>query len=559
MKMFLKIILMTFIFFSTTFSKDGDGREVIKAYEKGKPAKMDIEITKVKTYGEIDLKVDEKNKKIYTEIKEPQKILSRSYRTEGKRELIITENIDEITKESLTNEYNYRITDKGQIEIDYNEIPRSLYFWVMSDNSKKLYKGNILSIDDLIDVKNTYMYAFEREKVSRFINQTYTFKIGRVELKGGVKLTFPEYEKYELVYTGGSTGEPIDNKYSEKSKVKLYYKKLGEDISEAREITAKTILHETKGITYEILGTLPEVFTNKMDYKLFHSTFEENFKMKVNDTDLVFNNYKINTETFDDPDNNKPSDGTLRLYIPYNYNTGEIINITVGGDIKIGEYLIGSVEANEKGVYALGKLEIQRDLIENDRIKFDLDDSSGLKILNQSTDGYKKNDKIKLKIEEIPDFGTADKVKKSLNIKRRYILLGKFRDWGTLEVVFYRNFFSVDRLDIDFGVLDVKDIKSGSKKIIAESKVFSRYDKDLVIGFSQAGSKKNEYYLQNSEGEKLTMLIYLDESVEDVRRSKVVAEIPGGGENKDAQPGFYNATITMSITTGSRLKGGKIE
>ena len=62
------LIVFTLLLSSVLNSFSSDGREIIKAYEKGKPAKLELEVTKVRSDNFIDLFIDKSEKKIYRDI-----------------------------------------------------------------------------------------------------------------------------------------------------------------------------------------------------------------------------------------------------------------------------------------------------------------------------------------------------------------------------------------------------------------------------------------------------------------------------------------------------------
>ncbi|MGL5356199.1 MAG: hypothetical protein ACRDAQ_06590 [Cetobacterium sp.] len=135
----LNCILSTFIFAQKN-------RNVIKAYEKGKPAKMNIEVTKVRSDNFVDFFIDKNSKKIYRDI------TKRTREVEDlDKKLYVTTYLKPSNKTNTINdELEHKITysnGKRYLEISYSKEPEKIYLWVVkNDKVEKLYTGILKNI-----------------------------------------------------------------------------------------------------------------------------------------------------------------------------------------------------------------------------------------------------------------------------------------------------------------------------------------------------------------------------------------------------------------------------
>ncbi|MGL4947673.1 MAG: hypothetical protein ACRC4X_08480, partial [Cetobacterium sp.] len=135
----LNCILSTFIFAQKN-------RNIIKAYEKGKPAKMNIEVTKVRSDNFVEFFIDKNSKKIYRDI------TKRTREVEDlDKKLYVTTYLKPSNKTNTINdELEHKITysnGKRYLEISYSKEPEKIYLWVVkNDKVEKLYTGILKNI-----------------------------------------------------------------------------------------------------------------------------------------------------------------------------------------------------------------------------------------------------------------------------------------------------------------------------------------------------------------------------------------------------------------------------
>lgn len=206
-KLLKNILFITFILFTTIFSKENDGREIIKAYDKGKPAKMDIEITKVKSDNFINMTIDRYNKKIYKDISK-----FSSQNKDLQKKIYVTNYIKKFDKSNLRETFPHEIIlkdNKTYLEIDYSNLdePEKIYLWIV-DGKKidKLYTGimdkEYFDPNNPLTFINLKLEEDEKKQIINFNDNSLTFKIGEISLKNGISqaldISIPKLEKFYL-------------------------------------------------------------------------------------------------------------------------------------------------------------------------------------------------------------------------------------------------------------------------------------------------------------------------------------------------------------------------
>lgn len=170
-KYFLIILVLLLSSISTSFSRDN--RKIIKAYENGKPAKLDIEVTKVRSNNYVELFIDKSEKKIYRDITK-----STRENSDLDRKLYVTTYLKPSNKSNTINdELPYKIITvdgKRYLEISYFEEPKNIYLWVVRGNSvEKLYTG-ILKNYPLFKSEET-LADFKVDGIN-LSNESFSFK-----------------------------------------------------------------------------------------------------------------------------------------------------------------------------------------------------------------------------------------------------------------------------------------------------------------------------------------------------------------------------------------------
>ncbi|MGL5725573.1 hypothetical protein, partial [Cetobacterium sp.] len=149
------IFLIVFMALSSTLLANKK-REIINAYESGRPAKMDIEVTKVKSTNYIDLYINRSQKKIYRDITE-----SNRETEDLDKKLYVTTYLKPNTKSNtIHDELEHKIINsdgRRYLEISYSKEPENIYLWVVKENKvEKLYTGVLkeaLTARSIIDTK----------------------------------------------------------------------------------------------------------------------------------------------------------------------------------------------------------------------------------------------------------------------------------------------------------------------------------------------------------------------------------------------------------------------
>ncbi|ERT68958.1 hypothetical protein HMPREF0202_01125 [Cetobacterium somerae ATCC BAA-474] len=156
---------------SVSISFSNDSREIIKAYENGKPAKLDIEVTKVRSDNNIDLFIDRSEKKIYRDITK-----STRENSDLDRKLYVTTYLKPNNKTSTINdELPHKIITidgKRYLEISYFEEPKNIYLWVVKNNKvENLYTGTLKTIP----IYKYYTSNFYADAIN-ISNESFHFK-----------------------------------------------------------------------------------------------------------------------------------------------------------------------------------------------------------------------------------------------------------------------------------------------------------------------------------------------------------------------------------------------
>ncbi|MGL5378222.1 MAG: hypothetical protein ACRDAT_08115 [Cetobacterium sp.] len=162
MKNYIKLILtLVLALFLKENSSASDNREIIRAFEKGKPAKMDIEVTKVRSDNFIEFYIDKIEKKIYRDITQKTREIE-----DLEKKLYVTTYLKPNTKtNTIHDELPYEIlTRNGRryLEISYSKEPEKIYLWVLKkDKVQKLYTGifkEYLNTRKVVETKKIEMW-----------------------------------------------------------------------------------------------------------------------------------------------------------------------------------------------------------------------------------------------------------------------------------------------------------------------------------------------------------------------------------------------------------------
>lgn len=287
----IKYFLMTLILLlsSMSISFSSDGREIIKAYENGKPAKLDIEVTKVRSDNYIDLFIDRSEKKIYRDITK-----STRENNDLDRKLYVTTYLKPNNKTNTINdELPHQIIDidgKKYLEISYFEEPKNIYLWVVKNNKvQKLYTG---VLKDFINPNNPITHIEYKlieknnDKIHKIEKDYIIFKVGNIQLKN---------------LSNRDISLSLHDNYSFKDKdmkdipVKLFFSNNEKNIILTKNTPSTDIFCYFKvNNDSDVFGTyyLNDLEKTSKEFSL-KVNFLENKNFKSDNNNLVFNDYKI--------------------------------------------------------------------------------------------------------------------------------------------------------------------------------------------------------------------------------------------------------------------------
>lgn len=287
----IKYFLMTLILLlsSISISFSSDDREIIKAYENGKPAKLDIEVTKVRSDNYIDLFIDRSEKKIYRDItkstRENSDLDSKLYVTTYLKPNNKTNTInDELPHKVIT------IDGKKYLEISYFEEPKNIYLWVVKNNKvQKLYTGilkDFINPNNPITHINYGLIEKDRDKIHKIEKDYIIFKVGNIQLKNlsNRDINLSLYDNYSL-----------KNKDMKDIPVKLFFSNNEKNIILTKNTPSTDIFCYFKvNNDSDIFGTyyLNDLEKTSKEFSL-KVNFLENKNFKGNDSNIIFNNYEI--------------------------------------------------------------------------------------------------------------------------------------------------------------------------------------------------------------------------------------------------------------------------
>lgn len=307
-KYFLIILVLLLSSISTSFSRDN--RKIIKAYENGKPAKLDIEVTKVRSNNYVELFIDKSEKKIYRDITK-----STRENSDLDRKLYVTTYLKPSNKSNTINdELPYKIITvdgKRYLEISYFEEPKNIYLWVVKNNKvQKLYTGilkDFVNPNNPITHINYNLIEKDKDKIHKIEKDYIIFKVGNIQLKNiyNRDISLSLHDNYSL-----------KDKDMKNIPVKLFFSNNEKNIILTKNTTSTDIFCYFKvNNDSDAFGTyyLNDLEKTSKEFSL-KVNFSENKNLKNNDNNLVFNNYEIspfalfgystniNSTSFNDPD-----------------------------------------------------------------------------------------------------------------------------------------------------------------------------------------------------------------------------------------------------------------
>ncbi len=285
------LIVFTLLLSSVLNSFSSDGREIIKAYEKGKPAKLELEVTKVRSDNFIDLFIDKSEKKIYRDIskqtRENSDLDQRLYVTTYLKPNNKSNSVDDELPHKIIN-----IEGKRYLEITYFQEPKNIYLWVVkSGKVQKLYTGVLKEFVNPLNPITHINYSLtekDSDKKHKVGNDYLIFKIGKIQLKNisdrDIKLTL--HEEYSF-----------KNKNLKNIPVKLYFKNNERTITLTKDNPTTDIFCYFKVENEaDAFGTfhLNDLEKDSKEFSLAVDFKDSGIKMaKTSDNLLTLNDYEI--------------------------------------------------------------------------------------------------------------------------------------------------------------------------------------------------------------------------------------------------------------------------
>lgn len=274
-----------------SLSFSSDGREIIKAYENGKPAKLEIEVTKVRSDNYVDLFIDKSEKKIYRDISKQTRESS-----DLSQKLYVTTYLKPNSKSNTINdELPHRVINldgKKYLEITYFQEPKNIYLWTVQNGKvQKLYTGilkEFVNPQNPITHINYTLTEKHSDKMYKVGNDYLIFKIGNIQLKDisdrDIRLTL--HEEYSF-----------KNKDLKNIPVKLYFKNNERAITLTKDNPTTDIFcyFKVKDET-DALGVfhLNDLEKDSKEFSLAVDFKDSGIKVaKTSDNLLTFNDYEI--------------------------------------------------------------------------------------------------------------------------------------------------------------------------------------------------------------------------------------------------------------------------
>jgi hypothetical protein len=191
-----KIIFIYLLFYASLFSQSED---IIQTIQKKEKAFLDIEITKLNTTHLKPIDLDFKNKIITLAnlslqpsqtllLNENSEIFSALYSVNGRLPAL----------KQMAQQTNLSYTQKksGEIEINYNRLPTTIYAGLWNKNSKNLEKIFEINVEEMTQLKTlpTIKFDLSYSKNQHIyiddydVNNPYFLNIGKIHINNPVRL-----------------------------------------------------------------------------------------------------------------------------------------------------------------------------------------------------------------------------------------------------------------------------------------------------------------------------------------------------------------------------------
>lgn len=551
-----------------SLSFSSDGREIIKAYENGKPAKLDIEVTKIRSDNYVDLFIDKSEKKIYRDISKQTRESS-----DLSQKLYVTTYLKPNSKSNTINdELPHRVINldgKKYLEITYFQEPKNIYLWTVQNGKvQKLYTGvlkEFVNPQNPITHINYTLTEKHSDKMYKVGNDYLIFKIGNIQLKDisdrDIRLTLHE-------------GYSFKNKDLKNIPVKLYFKNNERAITLTKDNPTTDIFcyFKVKDET-DALGVfhLNDLEKDSKEFSLAVDFKDSGIKVaKTSDNLLTFNDYEI-----------MPLAISNKVVIS-TYSSGSI-PLTVGYK-KSFWYSYPTDSQSPDGIYSVsGRISNGWDWFSSwtfsktAKIEF----SNGTPTININNvlalNELFSNGNFKMTFAKSGDTLQTQFTRHNNNIKKVTVTMTGYLIFiPVTEDVIEINYnegkplFGYSVTDMNFGTISSK---YNQTSFDAEAKVTITSDKsltcqynfplnvDIVTGDGNGAgteipeTQKIKVSLQNSENDDSTTSASVD-----VEGNSTTIKIKGTIKKSslnDKVPGDYKGIFTFTITASEKTEGGK--
>lgn len=549
-----------------SLSFSSDGREIIKAYENGKPAKLEIEVTKVRSDNYVDLFIDKSEKKIYRDISKQTRESS-----DLSQKLYVTTYLKPNSKSNTINdELPHRVINldgKKYLEITYFQEPKNIYLWTVQNGKvQKLYTGilkEFVNPQNPITHINYTLTEKHSDKMYKVGNDYLIFKIGNIQLKDisdrDIRLTL--HEEYSF-----------KNKDLKNIPVKLYFKNNERAITLTKDNPTTDIFcyFKVKDET-DALGVfhLNDLEKDSKEFSLAVDFKDSGIKVaKTSDNLLTFNDYEImplgwfNSKVVISTYSNVSTPLTVgyKKSSWYSYPT----------DSQSGEIYSVSGSISNAWDWPLSQFFFSKTA----KIEF----SNGTPTTNinatSALNPLSSNDNFKMTFVKNGDTLQTQFTRLNANIKKVTVTmtLGAVTE-DVIEINYNEGdpLFGYSVTSMDFGTISSK---YNQANFVAEAKVTITPNKNLTCEYSfpqsvdivtgdgsssSTGIPENKTIavsLQRSENDGLTNRDFIDVTEGNDTTIKIKGTI-SNSELKNKDTGDYSGVFSFTITASEKTKGGK--
>lgn len=561
-------MIVILLFSSISLSFSSGGREIIKAYENGKPAKLDIEVTKVRSDNYVDLFIDKSEKKIYRDISKQTRESS-----DLSQKLYVTTYLKPNSKSNTINdELPHRVINldgKKYLEITYFQEPKNIYLWTVQNGKvQKLYTGvlkEFVNPQNPITHINYALTEKHSDKIHKIGNDYLIFKIGNIQLKDisdrDIRLTLHE-------------GYSFKNKDLKNIPVKLYFKNNERAITLTKDNpTADIFCYFKVQNETNPLGTLylNDLEKDSNEFSLVVDFIDSGIKMaKISDNLLTFNDYEIMPlgwfnssviiDTYSSP--NTALNVSFKKSNWYSYPTdSQPAGIySVSGSLSTGWYWFNTAHSFSKTA----------------KIEFS-DGTSAITVSSTFLSELNSNGNFKITFKQNGDLLETQFTRYNANVKKVTVTMEdsnfSIMTGDVIEIIYSEGepLFGYKVKHMDFGTISLKSSKS---EFNAEAEVTVTPNENLTCQYSFPSSidivtgdgsdqtlevpanQKIAVSLQRSEsgGSTTSGSIDVTESIDTTIKIKGTI-LKSNLTTKSL--GAYRGNFSFTITASERTKGGK--